>query len=269
MNKQGYTLLEVTLFMAISGLLALIAMTSLGPRFRNVRFTSGMRELQTAVSKNAGDLTKGVNARSGTVRCQSAPPAGGGTNAPSINTSSSAAGSSEACVVNGRLFLFESDKLTTYTITSLREPTTAGCANSTSTDAEAKKFQDLVSCYRPSLLSQPPINQAPYQSGITYTKTEGNNTFDYTWKGLGYLIDPATNQSYAFIYKPNTAPCNPATCSQILTNQTALHKGGDGSGSIVSYKPSFCFSLGSRYASLSADTVNSQVKLNFEDSICQ
>lgn len=269
MNKQGYTLLEVTLFLAISGLLAVVVMVGLGPRFRNVRFTSAMREVQGTLSQEATNLNKGFNARSGGVTCTQG--VSDGVVAPVLTDSVSASGSSDDCILNGRMFYFESNRLTTYDITSLRKSVGGGC-ETTSSDPEIKQFQDIVSCFKPRLLRQPPVTESGYPNGLVYKGTKGNNAYSAFWKGYGYLLDPSTNVTYGFIYLDNLPFARPCSSDIATCNFPIVASGGDRvtfKGATESYQPRFCFGLSSRYASLSADTITTQTKLNFEDQECK
>lgn len=186
MNKQGYTLLEVSLFLAISGALMLVAFVGLGPRLRNVRFTSSVRSLESNVQAQLIATQSGEN--SATNKCsQSTEPEYkvmlGGTGD---------AGSSDPCVINGKVVVFRSNRVTYYPIASLRvqNPADPSCASATGFSS--------VFCYGPTILDSTSsgVVDTPYSNSVV------NNTG--TIAAFGYIQDPSSTDTYTFSYKPST-----------------------------------------------------------------
>ena len=69
MNTKGFTLLEVSLFLAVSGALGLIAFVGLGPRLRNVRFTQSIRLIESTINAQFAASQSGQNNRPANFIC--------------------------------------------------------------------------------------------------------------------------------------------------------------------------------------------------------
>lgn len=264
-NKGGYTLIEVVLFLALTSAVSLIAFVGLGPRLRNVRFTSGMRSISDTVTKQSSNLMTGFNSGSG-YKCVVN---GSGSNAtPSIDRDTAGtSGSSEGCVINGRAFYFDTNRLVTYYITSLAKPR-EGCITETSTD-----LQRLL-CYSPRAYNtafaaypRPPEPVVTnYPNGITFTKSS-DDASSVPSKSFGYLVDPETNVQYQFVYHSRTKPgvganrSNPGDYGGAnALEQTDLN---------LSERKTYCFSLNSRYAGLKITPDSTTPVLSFEEASCQ
>ena len=267
-NKAGYTLVEVTLFLALSSMLSLIAFVGLGPRLRNVRFTSGMRTINDVITKQSANLDVGFNSGSDRFSCTTS---GSGANArpvivdpATVNGSSGATGSSAACVINGKAFYFQANRLTTYYITSLTKPR-QGCITPTISDL------DRLMCYAPYAFNgdtKPPAAvQTNYPNGITFSrsasggdpKTDGSQAF-------GYIIDPDTNVRYQFVYG--------LTHSDNWTNNSRDPGSWGGFQQLgkddlaLNQTKTYCFGLSGRVAGIRITPDTTVPVLSFEDSAC-
>jgi len=101
LHSQGFTIIEVMLFLAISGLMLIVAFTGVRGRNESSQFTDSMRSLQSFIQKTQTDLYNGVNVRTNGQNC-------------TIDASGnlSAGGSTEPgksdCIMLGRLLEFNS-----------------------------------------------------------------------------------------------------------------------------------------------------------------
>lgn len=95
-RQAGFTIVEITLFMAITGMLFLIAIAGTGNAIRSFRFTDSGRSLETFAQKQYDDIVNGLNGRSASVSCS------GGT----IDTSTSQTVGSSNCLLIGKLIIF-------------------------------------------------------------------------------------------------------------------------------------------------------------------
>lgn len=96
MNMQqsaGFTLVELTLFLALSSLLFLVAIIGTGNSIRSSRFTDSSRSLHAYIQKQYDNILNGVNSRLGQERC-----AGG-----SVDISNTQAPGTSNCLLLGRL----------------------------------------------------------------------------------------------------------------------------------------------------------------------
>lgn len=119
MQQRGFTLLEVALFLAISGGLIAVAFIGLGPRLRNVRFTDAVRSLEVASQSQFHNFSQGLNLREEGLVCQIRD--GGYSDQFGVTydgvevavgsepSEATTRGASEACVVNGMLVSFKEE----------------------------------------------------------------------------------------------------------------------------------------------------------------
>lgn len=185
MNKKGYTLLEVTLFMAISSLLALTAFVGLGPRLRNVRFTDSVRSLEATVNQQFSRVSQGANARAGGVTCTSS---GGDISIGSINSNNAVGGDQADCVLNGVVAEFSENQVSFRRLVSLREPV-GSCSNK-------PLYDQIVDCHKATILSA----QAEQPTVYTYSnglKKQGDSS-DFS---IGFLQDPGGTEKAVFSFE--------------------------------------------------------------------
>lgn len=194
-NKHGFTLLEVTLFLAISSALALLVFIGLGPRLRNLRFTQSIRSLEASIEQNFSAALSGDNARNEGV-CNVSTNLVGGTG------TSSQIGTAESCVLNGKLAVFENSQVTYRSIVSLtKQANENNCRNSTNTG-----FKKLVlsNCYRSVALTN--AQETPtiykYANGLSQSS-------DIT--AIGILVNPETAERIIFSGKSTTTGANAYT----------------------------------------------------------
>lgn len=99
-NRQGgFTIVEISLFMAITGLLFLVALVGTGNTIRTFRFTDSARSLEAFAQKQYDDIVNGLNNRSADVSC----------NAGTIDTSNGQQVGSSNCLLMGKLIVFRQD----------------------------------------------------------------------------------------------------------------------------------------------------------------
>lgn len=173
MNSRGYTLLEVGLFLAISGGLTLVALVALGPRLNNVRFSSNMRGLKDSVTKHlsAGELGESSALENST--CSAS-----GNSIAVSNTSSSAVGSRANCVLAGEVATFTNSGVLYRSVVALTEP--APCSPAP-VDADSLDF----------------IKQCNYARIVT----QGQTQFEYPG-GLA-IVPSSAGRSVGFVRSPN------------------------------------------------------------------
>jgi type II secretory pathway pseudopilin PulG len=204
-NKHGFTIIEVVLFLAITALLGFIAIIGLGPRFRNVRFSESMRDLETNIQKELIN-SRAVNSRPN-LRCTLTV-----TGPLDISATGSLdnPGEAEDCVLNGRLLVFNPDN-TSYqyhTIVSRREPLT-GCL------AADPSVSNLLDCYQATVVgSTLEIRRFGYLNGVQKTTSPTADT------AVIYFQDPGTGRQFLFGY--GTGPYTSNTLLSIAAPPTPL-----------------------------------------------
>jgi Tfp pilus assembly protein FimT len=250
-NKKGFTLLEVTLFLAISASLTIIAIAGLGPRLRNVRFTQSVRTVESAVSAEFASSVSGQNTRPDNFVCEKASNFGW---YPKISTgSATTSGSSKDCVINGALVVFRETSMSFYSIVSLRESvgTPSACSN--------MSFEVIRDCFKAriargtipftSSLAEPPeVRSVSYQNGVG---AESSIRDDGKFLAFGSVQNPNGTDRYQFFHldgadagfgQPQLSATNSAT-------------------SVA--KPYVCLKLSGRSAKLSFSVDSTKPKVEF------
>lgn len=196
MNEQGYTLLEVMLFMAISGLLVLVAFIGLSSRFRNVRFTDATRAIESSVSREFATSQLGESRWK--VSCKR-DAAGRKVKAEG----SLGSGESEDCVRNGVLALFLGDKIQYYSIASAKEQFVC-------TSTENQSTANKLFCHGPTILGSnaAQVQEEPYKHGLS--NVSGN-------RAIFYLQDP--NGVDRYIYGLSNTSFSPTDTTVITVGQ--------------------------------------------------
>ncbi len=107
-RAEGYTIIEVSLFLGISALMLAIALVGTGLSIRTTRFADSTRSLHAYVQQQYDDLLNGVNSRLGNEAC----------NSGVISTATPQTPGTSNCLYMGKLILFKpsTDTLTTYNI---------------------------------------------------------------------------------------------------------------------------------------------------------
>lgn len=192
MNTQGYTLLEVSLFLAISAGLTVVAFVGLGPRLRNVRFTAAVRSLESSLSRQLVEAQAGGSTRSNGSKCELDLGSG---NPVLSDLSGTPTGSSQDCVINGQLAVLGSKSVTYYSIISLRR----------SCDPAPAKLDEVIGCNRPTIQSEPSRSPQPseveYANGLTGSNVDASRAFTTSQDfAFGYLQDPNSSSRYNFIF---------------------------------------------------------------------
>lgn len=228
MNKQGFTLLEVSLFFAVSGLLALVAFAGLAPRLRNVRFTDAVRTLESTTQRQLSDFQAGVNLRDSGIGCTRS-----GSGIFISTDAGQQVGAAADCVINGRFVVFEETQTTFYPIVSLRKAIEP-CASHA---AYGKIF-----CHSPYIVGLGATKQvSEYRNGARLSSGEVK---------LTYIQDPEGTNTNLMQYTPlGSVPSGGAAITQ---------------GDIGDLPAEMCLELSGRTAQISYTNSSLKPEINFE-----
>ena len=231
MNTRGYTLLEVTLFMAISSLLALTAFVGLGPKLRNVRFTDSVRSLEASVNQQFSQISQGTNARSDQVSCQND---GAGLTVVRTAGAAGGAGSQADCILNGVVAHFSQTEVSYRKIVSLRSPS-VGCK-------KEALYENIIQCHKPTIVPD------STEAAVIYSYSNGLKMNDQSAEfSIGFVQDPNGTEKAVF-------SASGGALSQLPSVK-------DATGDVLSP----CFELGARKASLVFLPSKLQPELNINE----
>lgn len=190
-NQSGYTVIEVTLFLAISGLLFLIAVIGTGNTIRAVRFSDSGRALHAFVQKKYDDIINGVNPREGNEAC----------NAGNVSTGSNQTPGTSNCLLMGKLLVFEqgSYQLNTYNIIGT-EPAQVDLG---------KSDEDLVVDFAPKVVTNVGVADydVPWEAAFSGFKRLSDNQ---ATNALALIRSPRSTRILSYTYKtaPNSVDSN-------------------------------------------------------------
>lgn len=187
-KQGGFTVIEVTIFLAVSALLLTIAFIGTGAGLSNIRFTDSGRSVQSYIQKQYDEILNGVNTRSGQEACANSTVTSGPSSPQSAGASN--------CLLLGKLIDIKesNDKLNSYYV--------VGSESSTS------KPTDLKS-YDPRAVTGVAVDtyNIPWQSSISGTKRQDNLAIN----SLLFIRSPALGDisTYTFYRDPSDADLRP------------------------------------------------------------
>lgn len=205
-REAGFTIVEISLFMAITGLLFMIAIAGTGNAIRSFRFTDSGRSLEAFAQKQYDDILNGFNNRSSTVSCS------GGT----IDTSTSQTIGSSNCLLMGKLIVFRANdpNVTIYNVIGT-EP--AGVNYNQSDDA-------LITAFQPRTVTSTAVTtySIPWGAKPTGFKRLGDSI---ATNGLLLLRSPKSARiiSYTFVVPPTVPTDLTSVVGNVANNSKATN----------------------------------------------
>lgn len=172
-RSEGYTIVEVSLFLGISALLLTMALVGTGLSIRTTRFTDSTRSLHAYVQQQYDDLLNGVNSRFGNEACS------GGV----VNNGTSQTPGTSNCLYMGKLIVFQqnSSKVVSYNIVGT-EPATVDYG---------KSDEQLIYDFTPTVVTN-----------------AGVDNFDIPWlatiSGSKRIVDSKAVDAFALIRSPRS-----------------------------------------------------------------
>jgi hypothetical protein len=177
-NQKVFTIIEVLLFLAISGLFFLIAFIGLGGRRANIQLTDSMRSLQAYLEKEMAAIRNGVNVSA----------------KPQL-------GSDENFVFLGKMYRANGDTLESYIIYGDRLDTIG---------REDEAVDRLIVESDPQVDGATPAQTYDVRWGLNLRKSLSKGTANGREVGyFGFLLNPATNRLSIIIIEQGLASGNP------------------------------------------------------------
>lgn len=195
MNRQrGFTIIEVMLFLAVSGLLLVAFLASVNGSIRNSRFSDATRSVQAFLQQQYTEVTSGVSKR--------------GVNAICDGTTTEFPGTSGTCVVTGKLIAFTDDTTAkVYTVVSDSNGDSL-CTTSQPSGTPSRH----VASYCPRLLDDSGESTLETETftvpwGVTITKQVYNGAADgQVFNRLAILRSPTSERMYLYAYNDLRTP---------------------------------------------------------------
>ena len=215
-RQAGFTIVEITLFLGITGLLFMVALVGTGNTIRTFRFTDSGRSLESFAQKQYDDVINGLNNRSASVSC----------NSGTIDTGTPQVIGSSNCLLIGKLVVFRSGN-PTVNIYNVIGSEPANVNYSLGDDALITAFQPQVVTATATSTYLIPWGASP--SG--FKRTSDNVAAN----GLLLIRSPKSSRivSYTFVV-PTTVPTSLTTTVSNAVNRAQLTnfciKNGDGLG---------------------------------------
>ncbi|HWZ65540.1 MAG TPA: hypothetical protein VNX65_01945 [Patescibacteria group bacterium] len=196
-HSQGYTIIEVSLFLAITGLLFIIALFGTGNALQTTRFSDTGRTTHAYLQKQYDNLFNGVNTRPGQEEC----------NASNVDTLASQSPGTSNCLSLGKAIFFKigSTVLTTYDVVGT-EP-----ANPNYNLSDT----DLIKSFSPKLVRNVSVDtfQIPWQATII----GGKRPVDNVSTDVFMLIrSPRSTHVVSYTFKESDLRPDPNDMSPVL-----------------------------------------------------
>lgn len=181
-RQTGFTIVEISIFLAVSGLLLAVAFIGTNGSIGITRFRDSINSVQAYMQGQYSDILNGVNPRDGSQACASA--------TRQVNPGSQPAGQSN-CLILGKLvqFTLNSDTLNTYYV--------VGAIPSTPPPVGASD-EAILESYQPRAVQNVDNEtyQVPWQAIVTGSKDSNGKAPD------SYLLlrSPTSGQIYSYIF---------------------------------------------------------------------
>ena len=181
--KRGFTVIEVMLFLGITGLLFLIALVGTGTTIRTVRFTDSGRSVTAYIQSQYDDIINGVNTRLGNETCT----------AGIVSTGSNQTPGTSNCLLIGKLIVFQtgSPTINLYNVVGT-EPANV---DYTQTDTQ------LIAAFHPQAVTNTGVTSytVQWQAFVSGTKRLSDNQ---AVTGLLLVRSPKSSRVVSYTYKP-------------------------------------------------------------------
>jgi len=203
-NRQaGFTIVEITLFMAITGMLFLVALAGTGDTIRTFRFTDTSRSLEAFVQKQYDDIVNGLNNRSNSVSCS----------AGVIDTATAQAVGSSNCLLMGKLIVFRQGSSTANVYNVIgSEPSTVDYS---------QNDNDLISAFSPTAVTATATSTYNLSWGaqmVGFKRVSDNVAAN----GILLIRSPKSSRIVSYTFKvPAVVPNN---LSSVVNDANALLK---------------------------------------------
>lgn len=219
-RSEGYTIVEVSLFLGISALLLVMALVGTGLSIRTTRFTDTNRSLHAYVQQQYDDLLNGVNSRNGSQAC----------NAGVVDTGTSQTPGTSNCLIMGKLIVFQqnSSDLTIYDIIGT-EP---------SNPDYTKSDEQLIYDFTPTIVRSVGVQtyNIPWSATISGSKRPIDGK---AVDAFALIRSPRSTRIISYVYKqpvgnyalaPLVNPATPGDANNISKPASFCIKSADGIG---------------------------------------
>jgi len=224
-RQSGFTIIEVLLFLAVSGLLFVIAVSSLNGTIRSSRLTDATNGLENFISQQYSDVRSGVSFRTdGEVSCR----VGGGP------ADAQLPGASDDCVVVGRVLDFVStdgssnpNTINVYTIVSnvcpqhVALPAENDCAGNEPGPCNNPDLSDAgqIATYCPRVVWGSQLTSYQFQWGVSLPPKVVGAAFDNPRVArpdgtqpkinrIAIIHSPTSERIYTYAYSDVAAPAD-------------------------------------------------------------
>jgi len=216
-NRQaGFTIVEISLFMAITGLLLMIALIGTGNTIRTFRFTDTSWSLEAFAQKQYDDIVNGLNNRSDSISC----------NAGVITTTTGQTVGSSNCLLMGKLLVFRqaSSIVNIYNVIG-SEPTAVDYSQSDNT---------LIAAFTPTTVTATATStyNLPWGARMSGFKRTSDNV---AANGLLLIRSPKSSRivSYTFVVPaivPNNLSSVVGDANTLLKTTNFCFRDAEGNG---------------------------------------
>lgn len=168
LNVEAYTIVEVMIALAISGLLILTAMLFVSGQQRRTEFNQSIRDIESQIQDTANDITTGYYAATNTFSCTST---GSGPNI--VSAGSSNLGANAGCIFMGNIMQFgvagsNNQDFAIYTVVGQRQIGSGANAKDVSNFTEADPTVIAPTSTSPNIPNS--IDNRTLQYGLTVNK---------------------------------------------------------------------------------------------------
>lgn len=191
----GFTIIEVMLFLSITGLLLIGAFLASGSAVGQIRFTDGVRGLESFMKRQYEEVLSGVNSRPNNIRC-SGSATSSGTSSPGTSN----------CYLLGKAIVFtagSSEARTFYVVGS--EPTIV--------DPDDSLDESLKSYAPATVTTESEAFSIPWDVYFRAGKRQDSQAIN----AIAFLRSPISSQVGVYLFNTSASITNPEPLSSVIT----------------------------------------------------
>lgn len=230
-RQGGFTITEVMMFLAVSGLLLVAALAGVSTNINNTRFNDTVRSVTSYLQGQYDEVANGLNDRESNVSCDAS---------AAINTSGSTAPGMTNCVVLGRFIKIEGDSFTSRYIIGY---STLPFAELPENDVQA--LSDAAMVIRVANDTEGPAGSFDVPWSIAMSGWRKGATPSSQPLGLAIIRSPVSGNIMYFMFPVTSGDAAPAIKTSLVSAN-------------VNKQTSICFEEGGRHGAVVFDAGKGQ-----------
>lgn len=195
-SRRGFTLIEALLFLAVSSILVVIVLTTMGTRIRNTRFSAGMNDLAENITSEFSATNFG-RLKTSSYNCRVDP----STNGLIVgdDPTSATRGTQSDCIVIGKVAGIREDRVHYYDVLARRQPLPG---------IDCTGLKGIIDCYKPRATMFISFDNSETGGSVSlalndreYVYKNGIRNTRFQHLAFGSIQNPSGPERYQFFWR--------------------------------------------------------------------